>query len=292
MLKLQFLLVLSILLAPLSACTSLTAPSNSSSSTQQATSTQAASTQSTSPLAANQPFDYGTYGTILSTYVSENGRVDYKGLQANPDSLKAFNQSLGEVSPETFSAWSEAEQMAFLINAYNAFTLESIIDQKPLKKSIRDIPGVWKFRRFKVAGEEKTLDDIEHNTLRKNYKEPRVHAALNCTAISCPVLRTEPYTGDQLDTQLEEQVRGWVGSSEGLQIDRNGKRVAVSSIFKWFGEDWKDQYETTTGFVGNEKERAFLNFISQHVSEEDRAYLQKGDYKLDYLDYNWALNIQ
>jgi hypothetical protein len=239
-----------------------------------------------------EPFRYDAYAALLSRYVDEKGLVDYQGLQAEAESLRAFNQSFGEVSPATFQAWSEADQIAFLINAYNAFTLQSIIDQTPIKASIRDIPGVWRIRKFELAGESKTLDNIEHQTLRKQYQEPRIHAAVNCSAISCPVLRTEPYTGEKLDAQLNEQVQRWLNSPEGLKIDQANNTVYLSQIFDWFGEDWSTGYATKDGFSGNDKERAVLNFVSQYVSPEDRAYLQKGGYQVKYLDYNWALNQQ
>ncbi len=239
-----------------------------------------------------EPFRYDAYAAILSKYVDEKGLVDYQGLQAEAESLRAFNQSLGEVSPATFQAWSEADQIAFLINAYNAFTLQSIIDQTPIKASIRDIPGVWRIRKFELAGESKTLDNIEHQTLRKLYQEPRIHAAVNCSAISCPVLRTEPYTGEKLDAQLNEQVQRWLTGTEGLKIDRANNTVYLSQIFDWFGEDWSTAYATKDSFSGNDKERAVLNFVSQYVTPEDRAYLQQGGYQVKYLDYDWALNQQ
>ncbi|NJN87520.1 MAG: DUF547 domain-containing protein [Leptolyngbyaceae cyanobacterium SL_7_1] len=252
----------------------------------------APSTSAESPVAANTPFRYDSYAQVLEQYVDEQGLVDYVGLQADADGLKRFNQSIGAVPSATYEAWSDAEKMAFLINAYNSFTLESIIDQNPLKASIRDIPGVWRVRRFQVAGQSKTLDDIEHNTLRPTFQDPRIHAALNCTAISCPVLRQEPYTAEKLDAQLEEQVRLWLASPQGLQIDRANNQVRISQLFDWFGEDWLPNYGTSEGFTGNDKQRAALNFISQYVSEDDRAYLQQGEYELSYLDYDWTLNRQ
>lgn len=246
----------------------------------------------TTATSSAQPFRYDDYAAVLSRYVDEHGLVDYVGLQADAESLRTFNQSLGQVSPATFQAWSEADQIAFLINAYNAFTLQSIIDQTPIKPSIRDISGVWRIRKFELAGESKTLDNIEHQTLRKLYQEPRIHAAVNCSAISCPVLRTEPYTGEKLDTQLNEQVRRWLTSPEGLKIDQASNTVSLSQIFDWFGEDWSTSYAVKDGFSGNDKQRAVLNFVSQHVSPDEQAYLQKGGYQVKYLEYNWALNQQ
>lgn len=251
----------------------------------------AEATEATVAASTGTPFRYDAYTALLQRYVDQQGLVDYQGLQENSASLKAFNQAIGEVPATTYESWSEAEKMAFLINAYNSFTLESIIDQNPLKASIRDIPGVWRVRRFQVAGQSKTLDDIEHGTLRPTFQDPRVHAALNCTAISCPVLRQEPYTAEKLDAQLEEQVQRWLASPQGLQIDRANNRVQLSAIFDWFGEDWIAKYGTDAG-PGNDKQRATLNFISQYVSAEDRQYLQQGTYELGYLEYDWTLNRQ
>jgi len=246
----------------------------------------------TTSATAAEALDYSLYANVLETYVDEAGLVDYVGLQANPDDLLAFNASLGDVAPETFLSWSRETQMAFLINAYNSFTLQSIIDQNPLKDSIRDIPGVWRVRQFEIAGASKTLDNIEHGTLRPEYQDPRIHAALNCSAISCPVLRREPYTGEKLDAQLEEQVQIWIEGTEGMAIDRENGVVAISELFNWFGEDWLPEYGNTEEFTGNEKERAALNFISQYLSSEDADYLREGNYQVQYLTYDWDLNSQ
>ncbi|NJN29170.1 MAG: DUF547 domain-containing protein [Synechococcales cyanobacterium RM1_1_8] len=231
------------------------------------------------------------YAELLITYVNDQAMVDYGALQQNRQGLDRYNASLASVPPSQFESWSEPEQIAFLINAYNSLTLASIIDQTPIKASIKDINGVWRGRKHGIASETKTLDEIEHETLRVDYNEPRIHAALVCAAMSCPPLRKEPYSGEQLEAQLDEQVKIWLASPEiGLRIDREANKVYLSSIFKWFGEDWLPDYGTDSGFAGNEKERAVLNFVSNYVSPEDKAYLEAGGYGLDYLDYDWALN--
>jgi hypothetical protein len=242
--------------------------------------------------ASAAPLSYESYGKILQTYVNAQGLVDYPGLQANPQPLKDVVAQLGAVAPSTYATWGDPDKIAFLINAYNAITLESIINQKPLKNSIKDIFGVWNFAKHTVAGNTKTLDDIEHNTLRKNFNEPRIHAALVCAAISCPPLRREPYIGAKLNEQLESQVRQWLSNERGLKIDRAQNQVSISSIFKWFGEDWQKSYSTADKFAGKPTERAVLNFISRYVSPEDQAYLAQGGYKLKYLNYDWSLNRQ
>ncbi|MBO1351830.1 MAG: DUF547 domain-containing protein [Hormoscilla sp. GUM202] len=272
--------------------------------------------RTTSIIVSAAEFTYGDYAAVLKTYVNQNARVDYNNLQANRQQLDAFNASLANVDRGTYAAWSEGQQIAFWINAYNAFTLQSIIDQNPIKKSIRDIPGVWRFRKFAIAGELKTLDNIEHQILRSQFKEPRIHVALVCAAVSCPPLRREPYRGDRLDaqlvsesahpvarlpgsdmggrlwTRLDDQTRKFLASPHGLRISRAEGRVYLSSIFKWFGKDWIETYGVEGKFTGSKSERAVLNFISQYLDEVDREYLVEGNYKLKYLRYDWSLNKQ
>lgn len=243
-------------------------------------------------VAASKPLTYQDYGNVLQTYVTDQGLVDYTGLQANRSQLDQFNQSLGEVTPETYESWNEAEQIAFLINAYNAFTLQSIIDEEPIKDSIRDISGVWNRRKFVLAGSEKTLDNIEHDILRKDFNEPRIHVALVCAAISCPPLRNEPYTAQDLDAQLNDQTVKFASSPHGFSLDRTDKRVYLSSIFKWYGQDFEQTYGTKTKYNGNDKQRAVLNYFSPVLDSESQKFLEQEDYKVKYLDYDWSLNKQ
>lgn len=251
-----------------------------------------ASTSPSSLVASNQEFSYQDYAEILKSYVDDTGLVDYQGLQANRAQLDKFNNSIGAISPATYESWSEAEQIAFLTNAYNSFTLQSIIDQQPLPKSIKDIRGVWKGRKFNVAGTQKTLNNIEHDTLRVDFNEPRIHAALVCAAISCPPLRNEPYTAEKLDEQLKDQSLKWLASSHGVVLDPAQQKVNVSAIFKWFGKDWIATYGETSKFKGSKKDKAILNFVSQHISPQDKQILEKGNFKISFLKYDWSLNKQ
>ena len=240
----------------------------------------------------NTSFNYQTYNHVLQTYVSDRGLVNYQQLQTNRQQLDQFNQSLATVTTETYNSWSETEKLAFLLNAYNSFTLQSIIDQNPLKNSIRDISGVWKGRKFVITGSAKTLDNIEHDIIRKDFNEPRIHMALVCAAMSCPILRNEAYTAEELDAQLDDQTRKFITSPQGFKIDREQKIVYLSSIFKWYGQDWLPNYGTENKFTGSKKEKAVLNFISQYLNSQDRQYLEQGKYKISYLNYDWSLNKQ
>jgi hypothetical protein len=180
--------------------------------------------------------------------------------------------------------------------------LKAIIDHYPIKasfwrslkfprNSIRQIPGVWTDLKFPVMGQRMTLDEIEHGILRQKFNEPRIHMALVCAAMGCPPLRSEPYVGDKLNDQLNDQARRFLADPKKFKIDRNEGQVALSPIFKWFGEDFIRTYGTNAGFSRFQpKERAVLNFIQNYLSAADQEYLFKGDYAISYLGYDWSLN--
>jgi len=247
---------------------------------------------------------YSDYAGILKAYVDENGTVNYSELKKGRSALDSVVRWVGGLDRRTFENWNEKEKIAFWINAYNALTLQVIIDHYPLKRkglkgylypssSIRQIPGVWDKVKFKVMGKDMTLDEIEHRNLRKYFNEPRIHMALVCAAIGCPPLRNEPFFPEKLDEQLDDQGREFMSNEKKFRINRNKGVVYISSIFKWFGEDFVKTYGTKAGFEGkNETERAVLNFVSRYIPEESAAFLKTGDYKLKYLDYDWTLNEQ
>ncbi|MFZ1029271.1 MAG: DUF547 domain-containing protein [Limnoraphis robusta] len=247
------------------------------------------STESNVTLAATEPFSYQNYQQILSIYVDENGNVNYKALKENRQNLDKFNASLATLSPQSFENWTEKEKIAFWINAYNSLTLLAIIENYPTK-SIRDIPGVWTKLQFNVMGKEVTLDEIEHKILRVQFNEPRIHMGLVCASIGCPLLLQEPYTGDKLDEQLDEQTRKFIALNQNFKIDKQNNQVYLSSIFKWFGEDFIPSFKAQEKFTGSDKERAVLNFVSQYLNESEQKYLINGKYQIKYLDYDWSLN--
>lgn len=246
----------------------------------------------TSTEAPGLPLDHRAFARVLERYVNAEGLVDYHGLQRDPSSLQTYLAQLAAVPAATVASWSEPERIALLLNAYNAITMASIIEHDPLKGSIKDIWGVWNLKRHTVVGQSMTLDHLEHGILRKEYNEPRIHAALVCAANSCPPLRQEPYTGERLDAQLDDQVERWLSGPHGLRINRGANTVAISKIFQWFAEDWERTDRTKQVFGGNRKESAVLNFISRHSPPADRTYLRDGSYRLTYLNYDWSLNIQ
>ncbi|MGF1493681.1 MAG: DUF547 domain-containing protein [Microcoleaceae cyanobacterium] len=240
---------------------------------------------------ANQPFSYDDYALVLSDHVDSEGQVDYDALKENRQPLDNFNQSLAVLSPDTFATWTDEEKIAFWVNIYNSLTLQAIIDNYPTE-SIRNIPGVWKRLQFNVMGQNMTLDQIEHEVIRKEFNEPRIHMAIVCASIGCPVLRQEPFVGEELDAQLDDQTEQFLALDRNFKIDKDNNRVEVSSIFKWFGQDFEPTYGVENKFAGNDKEKAVLNFVSQYLDPENQAYLTAGDYRVGYLDYDWSLNEQ
>ena len=242
--------------------------------------------------AASLPVDIASLTDVLASYVDNQGLVDYNALQENRAPLDAFNTSIANTAPSTYDSWSEYQKIAYLINAYNALTLKSIINETPIKSSIKDIFGVWQFKEHDILQGVKTLNNIEHDILRKNFDEPRIHVALVCAAKGCPYLRAEPFKAETLDEQLDEQVRIFLSRPEAFEIDRDANEVRLSAIFEWFGEDWVPSYGTEEGFAGDKKQKAVLNFISNYVDETDREFLKAGGYNIQYSKYDWSLNIQ
>jgi len=219
-------------------------------------------------------------GKILRTFVVD-GWVDYAGLEQNPADLKAYLAQLASIPKAEFAKWSEPEQIAFLSNLYNAATLQLIIDHYPVE-SIKKIggrwKGPWKQEVVSLFGEKVTLDHVEHDLIRKDYSEPRVHFALVCAARSCPPLRGEPYTPDKLDEQLEDQGRIFMNTPSKNRVDLENRTAYLSKIFKWFSGD----FEEASGSV--------LAFVRPYFPKDISRQLEDGKFAVEYMDYDWALN--
>jgi hypothetical protein len=217
---------------------------------------------------------------VLHQYVKD-ARVDYKALKASPEELNRYLAQLAAVGKSEFKQWNEKQQLAFLINAYNASTLKLITDHYPVK-SIKDIGsflnGPWDQPVVKLFGQTITLNTLEHGILRKDYSEPRIHFALVCAAKGCPPLRSEAYLGARLDEQLDDQAKSFLAASSKNRVDAQNHVVYLSPIFKWYGED----------FV--KKAGSVLNFLQNYFPERDARELRQGEFKIKYTDYDWSLN--
>lgn len=231
--------------------------------------------------AATADFDqsHALFDAVLKQRV-KNSRVDYAGLKAHPEDLNRYLSQVTTVSKAEFKKWSETEQIAFLSNAYNAYTLKLIIDHYPLK-SIKDIGniinGPWDQPVVKLFGETINLNTVEHKILRVDYAEPRLHFVLVCAAKGCPPLRGEAYVGARLEEQLVDQAKQFLAESAKNRIAATERTVYLSPIFKWYGGD----FEKKSGSV--------LAALKPYWPE--KATATEG-FKIRYTDYDWSLNEQ
>jgi len=226
-----------------------------------------------------QAFDHShsDFGAVLEKHVNASGMVDYAALKADRAKLDGYVESLGSVSRGSFDGWSPDQQIAFLINVYNAETLQLIIDNYPVK-SIKRIGGLlglgspFEMEVVQLFGKTTTLNHVEHGVLREEFKEPRIHFALVCAAMGCPPLRTEPFVAERLDTQLEEQAATFLGQTEKNRVE-NGT-LYLSPIFRWFSEDFTAKAGSVAAYVNP--------WFDENTS----------DLRVKYTDYDWSLNEQ
>jgi len=256
--------------------------------------------------AAAQGFDHShaAWAALLKKHVvlMEGGkasRVRYAGFQQDRAALKAYLASLSKVTQAEFGGWSKPQRAAFLINAYNAFAVEKILTRYPDIQSIWDFGKVFgnpfKDRFFTLLGREFTLDGIEHETLRKpgDYDEPRVHFAVNCASVGCPMLREEAYVAARLEAQLEEQAKRFLSDRSRNRYNAQDGRLEVSKIFDWFKEDWSSGYR---GFDGksapvSSREQYFARYAALLADQpEHRKLIEDRKAGLAFLDYDWNLN--
>jgi hypothetical protein len=254
--------------------------------------------------AQEQGFDFSDYAAALKTFVNGKAMVNYRGLKAEPGRIEAFVAAMAGLEPDRYEKWTEADKIAFWLNAYNGLTLKVIIDNYPIKSSffrsriypknsIRQISGVWDKITFNVMGRNLTLGHIEHKILRVKFNEPRIHMAMVCAAMGCPPLRGEPYASAKLDEQLDDQTRRFLADSAKFKIDRREGRLYISPIFKWFAEDFVKSYSLETNIGGHDREEsAVLNFIASYLPEADKNYVLGGMHEIKYLKYDWSLNEQ
>jgi hypothetical protein len=225
-------------------------------------------------------FDHAPWDALLKKHVVvlDQGRASqlrYVDIGKERTALQAYLRDLSGVRAGDFERWPRAEQMAFLINAYNAFTVEKVLTRYPALDSIRDFGRVFgnpfRDRFFNLFGEPFSLDRIEHDVLRKRYADPRIHYALNCASVGCPMLREEAYVAARLEQQLEEQALRFLSDRTRNRV-RDGK-LEVSRIFDWFGEDF-------------EPREAYFARHAATLGLPAGAPLPP----LSFLDYDWSLN--
>jgi hypothetical protein len=230
-------------------------------------------------LPAQATFDHGRFDRALAAHVTD-GRVDYAAFAAS----REFTAYLGMLSSFDPSRLERDERLAFWINAYNAFTIE-LINRNEERRSIRKISRPWSTRFIRIGGRTLSLDDIEHEIVRKEFREPRIHFALVCAAKGCPPLRSEAYTGPMLERQLDDQTVTFLTRTPGKNwVDVATGTVWLSPIFKFrdYEKDFGGSREAIGRFVAGYFRRAGLR--------AEAEVLERGRFALKYTDYDWSLN--
>jgi hypothetical protein len=207
------------------------------------------------------------WDNLLQKHVDNLGNVNYKGFLKDRQELKKYLDHLSQNPVK--ESWSKNEKLAYYINAYNAFTVELILENYPVK-SIKDIRRPWGQKFIKLGDETLSLNDIEHNILR-NMNEPRIHFAINCASVSCPKLYNKAFVADKLEAQLEKVTREFINSAEN-KISEN--ELQLSNIFKWYENDY-----LIDGI------RSLAHYVSQYTDVKINP-----NAKVSFLDYNWDLN--
>lgn len=223
-------------------------------------------------------FDHSSFDQLLGQLVDADGFVDYAGLEGRSAELDNYIAVLAEAP---FDQMARDERLALLINAYNAFTLRLILDYYPTD-SIRDIPSAerWDAVRWTLAGGTYSLNQIEHELVRANFREPRIHFALVCAAVGCPTLRTEAYVGERLEEQLEDQTRHTHASERWVRYHPDDNTIELTSLYEWY----KDDFEQVAGSI--------LDYAARY-RQDLAADLEAGrEIRVRFLDYDWSLNEQ
>jgi hypothetical protein len=240
-------------------------------------------------------FDHRQWDQLLKQHVrvlpgGVATRVDYQGMSQDRATLGRYLDRLAAFDPGEFDAWSDDQQLAFLINAYNSWTVELILTRYPDLDSIKELGSLfqspWQKRFIPLLGKERSLDEIEHQLIRGSgrYNDPRIHFAVNCASIGCPALRAEAYRGGELQTQLAEATALFLKDRSRNRLA--GQELQVSSIFKWYGEDFRK---------GWRKIFSLRDFLASHAQDlgltrQQSQQLLDGKIKVRFLKYDWKLN--
>ncbi len=223
-------------------------------------------------------FDHTAFDRLLLQFVDEKGFVDYAALELRKDELHRY---LDALSRAPFDAMGRNERLALLINAYNAFTLRLILDYYPVG-SIRDIPANrrWDDRRWNIGGRAYSLHEIEHEQIRPMFREPRIHFALVCAAVGCPMLRREAYVATRVDELLDDQSRRTHENERWVRYESGASTIWLTSLYEWYAGD----FEQVAGSI--------LDYAARYRKELARDLEAGHRPEVRFLDYDWSLNAQ
>jgi hypothetical protein len=227
---------------------------------------------------------------ILDVNVRD-GLVYYRALKSERGRLDRYIASLN-VPAATYDKWSKGQQMAFWVNAYNAFVLQTVVNHYPLSGTIKQIPGAFDKASFRAANRTVTLDQIEKAIL-PTFKEPRLYLALGRGAVGSGRLRSEAYTADRLDKQLQELQAEFVTNRNLFQTDRLANQVSVTPIFSWREADFVAAYADKADPVYAQRspiEKAIIAFVTPHLLPLEKELFQQNQFRVTFLEMDWRLN--
>jgi hypothetical protein len=253
--------------------------------------------------AAQDAFDHqhGVWDGLLKAHVvlAASGNASalrYADMQRDREALRAYLTTLSAVPTQDYSAWTSAQQLAFLINAYNAYTVELVLTRYPDLKSIKDLGSFlqspWKKKFFRLLGTERTLDDVEHGLIRAPgvFDDPRIHAAVVCASVGCPMLRNEAFVANRLDAQLDDGLRRFLSDrTRNRFVTSTGASAGtlqVSKLFDWYRKDFEQ------GHRGFDSLQTLFARYAEVLADTPAAQreIRAGRARIAFLDYDWSLN--
>lgn len=230
------------------------------------------------PLSSEAP-PHALFDEVLQARVNADGQVDYAGLKASPEKLETY---LDRLASADLAALSYYEQLAFWLNAYNALVIKGVVDRYPTTsvRSVKPFGGFFYRLKFQIAGKPYTLNEIEHDVIRAEFVDARVHFALVCASAGCPTLENRAFFADTLEERLETATFNFVANPEKVRLERSERRLYLSKIFKWYAADFTEGYTGVT------------DFLADYLPPDDAEFLETEEVELHYLDYDWTLNAQ
>ncbi len=213
---------------------------------------------------------HSNWDALLSRHVTSEGKVNYDGFKSDVAKLDKYLKLIGDNEAKT--GWSQVEKKAFWLNAYNAWTIKLVLERYPVN-SIKDVSAKpWDKRFIKIGANTHTLNDIENKIIRRQFKDARIHFAVNCAAISCPKLSNKAFTLLNVEKELDRLTKEFFQSENVKLVEKSAQ---LSKIFEWYAEDFIQESESV------------LKFVEQYSGMTFHSKV-----KVSYLDYNWKLNEQ
>lgn len=257
----------------------------------------------TVPPAPTAVFSHAEFAGVLARFVDGDGRVDYRGMVESPEDLDRYVDLLARYSPDSHPALfpGEPSRLAYWINGYNAAVMKVVITYYPID-SVQDVKapflffflprgaGFFAFRKMRFGGQELSLYQLENDIVRERFDDPRIHFALNCASVGCPLLPHRPFSAPGLDDELDNEARRFVAEERNVRVDHAERVLYLSQIFEWYEADFVGWYRAQ--FPG--REAGLVPYIRRYASAELGATLDDGaaDYEIRFVPYDWQLNDQ